>query len=600
MMADKEGVAAADESRILASLIGDTIGPRERFGANIVIANLLAGVLLAIGIHDRAPPLLLGGWLALLFGFQAVRLLPVRRYWLTPPDNPAALRMWARRFNAISVVSGCIWGVAGVLFYFPDSPQHQALLGVLLCGLAAGTVPAVSRLLAGMIGSATGILGFFILRLLWEGDRIHLVMAALLVVYLGFILNWGCHLNRLIVELLRQRFENADLIERLRQQTEAALAAKRVAEEASIAKSRFLAAASHDLRQPMNALTLFSGVLAKEQRPEEVKSLAGHIERSVVALAKLFNSLLDVSKLDAGVVQPALGDFRVEDIFRTLRNDFAPLASEKGLKLHIRATDAVVRSDPQLLERILRNLLANAVSYTQRGRIVVGCRRRGTRWRLYVADTGIGIPPAEREHVFEEFHQVGNIERDREKGLGLGLAIVRRLAGLLHLVVVLRSREGCGTLFAIDLPAGTVVVTAPAEAVGGETGDGFPGLRVLVVDDENDILLAMTAVLQRWGCDVIAVESLALAREAMATRGWEPQMVIADLRLRDGESGIAVLDALRGAGESRLPALLITGDTSPERLQDIQDSGYRFLHKPASAARLRALMRFELESPSRP
>ncbi|NJD24750.1 MAG: response regulator [Betaproteobacteria bacterium] len=595
-MSDKKAAGATDDARILASLIGEAVGPRERFGANIVIANLLAGLLLAVGIHDRALPFLLAGWLALLFGLQTLRLLPVRLYWQAQPTSLADLRSWARRFNAISVASGSTWGLAGLLFYFPDSPQHQALLGVLLCGLAAGTVPALARLLPGMLGSATGILGFFILRLLWEGDRTHLVMAAMLAVYLVFVLNWGRNLNRLIVESLRQRFENADLVERLREQSEAALAAKRVAEEANVAKSRFLAAASHDLRQPMNALTLFAGVLANEQRPEEVRSLAGHIERSVVALGKLFNALLDISKLDAGVVQPVLADFRVEDLFRALRNDFEQLASAKGLRLHIRPTDAAVRTDPQLLERILRNLLANAVSYTPQGRIVVGCRRRGLRWRLYVADTGIGIPAMERERIFEEFHQVGNVERDREKGLGLGLAIVRRLAGLLALRVELRSREGHGTLFSIDLPGGSAPAAAPREQVAAETGSGFPGLHVLVVDDENDIRLAMTAVLERWGCDVLASESLAHARAAMATRDWVPHMAIADLRLRDGESGIAVLDALRAEAAGRLPALLITGDTSPERLQEIRESGYRFLHKPATAARLRALMRFELDS----
>jgi two-component system, sensor histidine kinase len=155
-------------------------------------------------------------------------------------------------------------------------------------------------------------------------------------------------------------------------------------------------------------------------------------------------------------------------------------------------------------------------------------------------------------------------------------------------------------VFAIDLPAGSAVTAEPAEAGGGETATGFPGLRVLVIDDEGEILLAMAAVLQRWGCDVLAAESLASARESMVSSGWRPQMAIADLRLRDGESGIAVLDSLRSAAEGPLPAMLVTGDTSPERLQDIQDSGYRFLHKPVTAARLRALMRFELESSARP
>ncbi len=380
-----------------------------------------------------------------------------------------------------------------------------------------------------------------------------------------------------------------DLIGQLQQQTEAALKAQCVAEEANTAKSKFLAAASHDLRQPMHALTLFSGAMVNEKQPAELQSLSRHIVRSVEALEMLFNALLDISKLDAGVTQPEVTDFPVEQVFANLRNDFVQLATNKRLRLHVRASTAMVRTDPQLLEQILRNLLANAVRYTETGGVVVACRKREGGWRIDVVDTGIGIPEAEHCRIFEEFYQIGNQERDRTKGLGLGLAIVRRLAELLGLSISLRSRVGRGTVFSLTVPAGTARPQVRADTF--TIGDSFDSLRVLIVDDEPDVRLALTLLLRGWGCDVLAAESHVEAVAAMESIQWQPEFAIVDFRLRAGKTGIAVLDWLRDHVGASLPGIIITGDIAADRLQEVKSSGYRVLHKPVSPAKLRALLR---------
>ncbi len=580
---------ARASDRILADQVREAVGARNQLMSSTVAANLMAAVLLVLAMRGQASTATLYGWFSVQIAFQLSRALIARRYWRDPPSSGAPLRQWSWRLSFLAILSGCIWGAAGLLFYPSGSGMHQALLAILLCGLAAGSIPANAMLMKGMLGSAAVILGILIARLAWENDGPHWLMATMLIVYLGFVLNWGRRLNGVLVESLRRRHQNEDLIEQLRQQTEAALRAQRLAEEANIAKSKFLAAASHDLRQPMHALTLFSASLLNEKRPAELQALSRHIARSVEALEMLFNSLLDISKLDAGVTQPHISDFHLETVFARLDNDFSPLVANKRLRMHVRTTGAVVRTDAQLLEQILRNLMANAVRYTAQGGIVVACRRRGACWRIDVVDTGIGIAPAEHDKIFEEFYQIGNQERDRKKGLGLGLAIVRRLAKLLDLQLSVRSRVGHGTVFSLLVPAG---VSAPRpRAVAHDDGVSLDSRRVLVVDDEADVRLALILLLRSWGCDVLEADSHVQAVAAIEARQWQPDFALVDYRLRDGETGIAVLDWLRDHFHPDLPCAIVTGDIAADLLQEVKASGYELLHKPVSPAKLRALLR---------
>ncbi len=364
---------------------------------------------------------------------------------------------------------------------------------------------------------------------------------------------------------------------------------------ANQAKTRFLAAASHDLRQPMHALGLFVAQLRGRIVEPEALAMVGKVESAVTALQELLDALLDISRLDAGVVTPSNTDFRLQPLLLRLDGVFAPQAEGKGIRLRAAPTRLAVRSDPVLLERILINLLANAVRYTQQGGVLVGCRRRGGNVRVEVWDSGIGIADTHRDSIFQEFYQIGNPERDRQKGLGLGLAIATRLARLLGSRIELVSRPGKGSVFAIELPRGTATEstrkTEPAPL-------SLHGMRVLIVDDDALVRDAMASLLTQWGCEVLSAGDGAEAEAVMKRQGATPDAIVCDYRLPEGETGIEVIRRLRNVAGADVPAALVTGDTAPERLREASDSGYALLHKPVQPAKLRLLIEHLLQTPS--
>jgi signal transduction histidine kinase len=512
------------------------------------------------------------------------------RYWRARPGPEDAAR-WARWYAWQTTTNGCLWAVAGLVMFVHDSITYQAVLFATLCGFAAASVAITAMLLPAFLGSVVPLFTIITVRTLLEGDATHYALGGMLAVFAAYIISRGINMHGVLIESLRQRFENLELVRRLTEQTEIAEAARREADEANRTKSKFLAAASHDLRQPLHALSLFAGALSDTRDLIEVGKLTGHINASVAALELLFNSLLDVSRLDAGVVRPEPRDFRAATVLDRIRNDYAPLAREKGLKLVVAPSSAVLHCDPMLLEQLLRNLVANAIRYSENGGVAVGCRPRtvdGTAgYVLEVRDSGIGIPAEQHEHIFAEFVQLGNPERDRTKGLGLGLAIVRRLALLLGTPVELRSAPGRGSRFAVRVPRGTAPTALAAEEPVRR--DLLTGMRVLVVDDEAAVRAGMEALLTGWGCAVRTFESQAAAAAGTGP-DWTPAIVLADLRLRSGENGIDTLNRLRARHHPPPPGVIITGDNAAEEVKTVNDSGYHVLYKPVAPAKLRALM----------
>lgn len=374
---------------------------------------------------------------------------------------------------------------------------------------------------------------------------------------------------------------------------EAALeAAKRTAEHANAAKTRFLAAASHDLRQPVHALGLLFGSLADRVHDAGAQQLLGQIEHAIEAVDSMLNSLLDISKLDAGVVQPEVRAVDLGALLRRLDGAFQPAARASGNRLRVRVRDVFVRTDPAMLQRILDNFIANALRYTHRGRVLVGVRRVGAMVRIDVCDSGIGIPPEAVDDVFVEFHQLGNPERDQQQGLGLGLAIVRRLCGLLGHGLALKSRVGRGSRFSVTLPlAGTLPPDVNEAGAAFAVGHELQGRHVLVLDDDATVRDAMRSMLERWGCEVRTASSPQEAEALFAQDREAPDLLVVDYRLRQHASGIETIARLHALYGRPVPALVITGDTAPERLREAQRSGYPLLHKPVKPARLRTAMR---------
>ena len=373
-----------------------------------------------------------------------------------------------------------------------------------------------------------------------------------------------------------------DISERKQNEAEL-LAAKQAAEAASLSKSRFFAAASHDLRQPIHAQGLFLDILSRSGlNPHQQQSLDCAIAASQ-ASAEMLNTMLDFSRIEAGVVQPQVVSFRLQPLLNKIEREFARQADVKGLAYRSRETALAADSDPALIELILRNLVSNAIRYTDGGGLLVACRQRDDRVLLEVWDTGIGIESAHQREVFREFHQLGNPERDRRKGLGLGLSIVEGLARTLQHPLLLVSKPGRGSMFRLSLPRGTGVCVDSAEVLT-QHKDQLRDVRVLVVDDDEAVRIGTLQLLRDWGCVAEAAESI---EEALVlAEKHVPDVVISDYRLRDQHTGLEAIAALRSVLGQGLPALLITGDTAPDRLREALSSNIPLLHKPVSPDQL--------------
>lgn len=364
---------------------------------------------------------------------------------------------------------------------------------------------------------------------------------------------------------------------------------KEVAESANLAKSRFLAAASHDLRQPMHTISLLVGLLRDQMRHPDAHQIVGKIHASVQAMGGMFDSLLDISKFDAGVVTPHMQTFAIGSLLDRIAATYEAQAHEKKLTLKIAPSNAHVTSDPVLLERILGNLVSNAIRYTEQGGVLVGCRRRGRNLLVQVWDTGIGIDESQHNNIFEEFFQLANPERDRSKGLGLGLSIARRSASLLGHSLTVCSIPGKGSVFSIALPisdendAGYAVASSAAAPT-----DLLARAFIVVVDDSTENREATEALLRHWGCHVVSAASADDAVAALQNHLRMPDLIFCDYRLRDGIDGVTAVRQIRQWAEDNIPAIIVTGDMAIHREQ-IREADIELLHKPVNALHLQQL-----------
>ncbi|MBN9079239.1 MAG: hybrid sensor histidine kinase/response regulator [Rhizobiales bacterium 65-79] len=384
-------------------------------------------------------------------------------------------------------------------------------------------------------------------------------------------------------------------LRRLEQSNHELALAKDAAEQANLSKTRFLAAASHDVLQPLNAAHLSISALADIQKSEDGRRLAAQVSSALETMEDVLRTLLDISKLDAGVVRPEISDVEVQPLFQSLMSGFSPMAAKKGLHLRFRPTDAVIRTDRMLYRRVLQNIISNALRYTVKGGVIVGTRRKAGRIAIVVADTGIGIPQEQYEAVYEEFQRGRNAsEAERSSGgLGLGLAIVRRLISALGHDISFTSRLGKGTVFQVSaVPAAFRPVrrAVPAHAPGTPRFYGLYGIRVLLVENDDSVLEAMSSLLERWHCSVRVASSTQEALGRLGDTGWVPDLIIADQHLDHGDLGSITIGEARQYLGRAVPALIVTADPSEALAATSRQSGIELMHKPVKPAELRALM----------
>jgi len=517
--------------------------------------------------------------------------------WLTLVMAVLALRWWGlgklvvwrqhslrRRLHAavaLSLINGLVFSMS--LAFVPYLDDYQRMVQtMLLLGLCAGSVATTA-------GYAPVLLSFLlpvsisnaVSWLIWHaGGRastwLEVALGALILGFAWILASLGRDAYRVFVDSVLIRLQQTQTNQQL------SLALQK-AEQAMEAKTRFLASASHDLRQPMHTLSLLGSALVRRPLDAESSEIGRHMNLALQSLASQMDGLLDISKLDAQVVPVANQVFCLSTWLKRLCTEMTRSAEAKGLSLSLSCPPAVyVDTDPMLLERVLRNLIDNAIKYTDQGSVQVEVvaeahdeEGEDLIWRLNVRDTGRGIAPAEQARIFEEFYQIGNAERDRAKGLGLGLSIVSRMVDLLDLPLQLCSTPGQGSCFSLSIAAAEgsgVAELAPSNSAGR-----LPHLYVLVLDDEAPVREAMRALLSSHGCEVVTTGSTREALLKCMVR--RPDIVLTDFRLRDGDDGISALNSLRNALPG-LPAVLITGDTAPERLREAHAAGLVLLHKP--------------------
>jgi signal transduction histidine kinase/CheY-like chemotaxis protein len=567
---DRDGLILAEQIRALYAGL-----------PNATAASGGAAVAVALMVRNATAPSIWIPWFAAMMIMAGMRIALTVAYRRRKPPPESALR-WGHYAAAASGVIGLLWGIAGIALPPPGEFGYQMVIlcVVVVTGTAAAYASAPYPpsfflfFYASLIPITVLLLGY--------SDNLRFFTGVMLVLYIPVISRFALGVHQTMRTSLELRFENLELLAGLRRE-------KETADAANMAKSRFLAAASHDLRQPMHALVLFVDALRERPLGEAERRLVERINTSAIAMEGLFNALLDISRLDAQTVKPKPAAFRVRDTIERIRAEYAWQAVTNGIALRIRCADVCLHSDAALFAAIVGNLVSNAVRYTDSGGVLIACRKCGNAAHVEVWDTGPGIPPDKHREIFTEFYQIDNPERDRRKGLGLGLAIVDRLVRLLDIRLEFKSRVGRGSLFRLVVPLapdipreGTPPASLPAAS------PDLSGIFILVIDDEIEIRDAMATVIESWGCEVRTADSGQAALAVLAGCTRQPDLLITDYRLRQGETGIAVIQALRNeVNDDELPALLITGDTAPERLHDAESSHLPILHKPVVSARLK-------------
>lgn len=545
-----------------------------------IAAHIATGIAVAMLLWPTLNPskqALLIAWLLLIAGASGLRaysLFLFRR----SPTQIEDWRTWARTGVLFALVFGVVWAVAILAFFDIGNPTSVVMLTVVPIAIASAATATNASLPAAFYAIEGPITIAVVVATGSSGTALGSTIAVLMLITAWLRVRICQHVHAVLDSSLRLGFEN--------------LALRREAERANAAKSRFLAAASHDLRQPVHALGLAFSALTARSDLQRSAPLVRQVERCIGAVEQMLQALLDISKLDAGVVRPVRAATDLAVLLGQLEQELGTIAARSGNRLRMRpCASPLVYTDAAMLEGILRNLIGNALRYTRNGTVLVCARRRQAGIRIEVRDNGIGIDKAHWSEIFLEFRQLGDPQRDRRQGLGLGLAIVKRQAAVLGHPLGLRSEPGRGSCFWIALPkASEADLDPPSAAVpAAAAGAVESGRRVLVLDDDPDVCTAMLALLTAWG---YVVSTAATIAEALRLAGHQVfDVMIIDYRLSDGATGVDVIAALREQRGGRLPMLLVTGDTDPERLRQARDLGLPCLHKPVKPAQLRAVLK---------
>ncbi len=549
--------------------------------------TILVPLTVVLVLWNQVDRVLLSGWCALVIAGIGTRYLLTAAY--QKQDVVATnAEPWHRKLLMLQIYLGALWAIAVFLFADTESVPHQVFMITLALILGIGSISDGSHWLPLYYSYGMPIKGALMAHFISLGEVAWFALAMMVAFAILASYSFAKKLNSIVRSEMRLRFETADLADQLKQRSGELQTAIR-------AKSRTLATASHDFRQPLHALSLFFDALKGAGSPQEEQRILSRIDASLDAMRRMFDALFDMSRLDANIIQPEPVNFDIESFLLQLKEEFQEKAEQKDLSLRLHTRPAVVKADRTLLERIMRNLVANAIRYTRSGGILISARPRQDSVLVQVWDTGIGIPREAQGRIFVEFEQAhpSPHEDEREKGLGFGLAIVHKLCELMGLSLELRSTEDRGSVFSLTLPAGDPARIKRREAKASEPVWQASGHHILVIDDDRNVLNAMETLLKRWNFRVTAAASLP---EALRQSPERPDLVLSDFSLEGSKNGVDVIGILRKRYGAELPGIIITGTTSSRQLREVEKSGLKMIHKPVSPARLRSLIQRQLTS----
>ena len=582
-------------------LLRDHVRSTFAFNRTSLAGHAIGAVIVEIIFAGVAPPSLRLAWGLTFAAVWLARVWLAVRFERFEPRTAAHLARRLRAWHIGVLASGALWGAAAWFFSAYGTGLHQLGLVLIVYTFCVACVPILSPQFRLFVAFVLLVFVPAIARVAMQDPDLGWQMALVMTVAMLMIVLLGRNYRKSFDGVIDLKLRTEALAVQLAAEKAVADAARHEAEVANRSKTQFFTAASHDLRQPLHAMGLFAEALRQRTHEPEVAQLVNSINESVDALEGLFSELLDITRIDSGGVEVNPESFAMAEIFRKIRLHCEPAAFEKGLDLRIRGDRHVAFADPLLVERIVRNLVGNAIRYTSDGTVLLSCRRRGERLLLQVWDTGPGIREDERARVFEEFYQVPGTSTgtaEQKKGLGLGLAIVKRLAGLMGAPLALASQVGRGSVFSVELPVGQEA-RSPARAAAGKgpVGITLKDRLIVIVEDEPAVRQGLEVLLTGWGASIVSLDSIA------ATRAWaqgadpavtRPALVIADYRLEPGETGVAAITAVRQRFGAGLPAIVVTGSTMSGHEQEALEHDFHVLIKPVLPNKLRAMIAFKL------
>lgn len=562
-------------------------------------------------VRTNLPIILVGTFvsaLALFFFLEKELPLDTRVKWLSyialcTVIRAVFLRYWHVNETTRKNVNQRIAVAAVLAFMMSSAFGYYAYIGVtesnLFCSLLILMV--LSGMIAGSSGTTAFLFPVFIVfvtplilpmsvKMFGFEQEIYQTVSVLAIVLLAVCTASAKVVNDSVTSSIITRFDNEELLENLQTEKDRVEKALEREAHANQAKSKFLAVASHDLRQPMHSLRLFTATLALQTRDTRHKTLVSQIDTSVKSLEELFNALLDISKLDAGTLTADKNHVELYGLFLQLQSEFTPLAAEKDLEFVCELQECVVYTDIVLLDRLIRNLINNAIRYTPSGTVTVYTELQKDCLLISVMDTGPGISTENQFRVFDEFVQLKDDSLASDKGLGLGLSIVKRLSVLLDIPILLTSQPDSGSIFSVKVPYGLPGKCHSVDKRVNCENDNIESCFVLIIDDEKTVCQAVEGLLETWGCVVMTAISGETAVRQLEEIGEIPDVIISDYQLRYNETGGSAIQRVRNYLNKEIPAIILTGDIAPERLLEIKQMGFPMLHKPCDPDALKMLL----------